>query len=285
MLAATLADIAGLDPATLTEFDKAVAPSCRRADWLTALVDEWIALLGRQSFADLPWMPLVSGAISGLELLRDGPASCALLCVDALCLSQADNDAVVFDSGFNHFVLVAGGAMDIEHYRRVDDGSRVELTARRRMVRGDSFSTDCAVEQVRMVGAQTDTVLLRFSLQDMRARNGVIEAFDRNSGLLVRRGCADPKVSRMLALLDVAAAANPDALLPLLEQLSAHANPQLRWQAMRMWLARDALGAEPHLRTMATKDASHEVRMAATGALAVVEQALRDWRAHALAAA
>lgn len=280
-LRATLARLATDGRHDLAGFDAALAMLDREHGWVNSLVQHWLELLASHDFADLPWRPLNNAALSGLEVMREGDASCALLSVDAAALSQDRDDLLVFDSGYNRFVVLAGGPLTVDRFRRAADGESVSHVMRTELSVGDGVSTDCGVEQLRMVAAPCDTILLRYSLHDPAARSSLVRAYDLRSGALAHTGCADPQVSRMLALLDVAMAADTAMLRPLLPQLAAHPDPQLRWQAMRIWLTRDMLAAHPRLREMASDDGSAQVRAAARAAQQPVEQAIRDWRAKA----
>lgn len=102
---------------------------------------------------------------------------------------------------------------------------------------------------------------------------GLARAYDRASGRLVRVAGNDADESRrqmLLTLLRVSGRRDAAAHFDAATRAPAH---QLRWAAMREWLALDATAALPRLRALAD-DPHHEVRAAARATLPLVEARL-----------
>lgn len=242
--------------------------------WVRQLTDCWLAALRADMFADLPWQSQQTAAIQGLTLMQRARASCSLIVVDGDMLTGLSLDKVVFDHGMTLLWLLSG-ELQVSCYRRIE-GAKTISAGRQVMLRtGHIVASDCARRQWVMTAGNGDCILLRISLACGPPGARVAE-YSTRTGQLVRQGCSDGATSRMLALLDVAAQAGADELLPLLADLAAHPDPALRWQAMRLWVARDAARARNQLAAMSVTDVDDGIRSVALTTLAIIDAATAD---------
>lgn len=128
-------------------------------------------------------------------------------------------------------------------------------------------------------GATHDVVMLVATVR--RGALPLMREHDPVSGALLRVAAADGRASRiemLLRFLRVSRRADADGCFDAVSRDPAF---HLRWQAMREWLALDAVSAFPRLEQMAAHDPHPEIRAAARAASAQVAAALEAARCHA----
>lgn len=282
-LATVLQQLSDLPPADVASFVDLLRPLTADACWIRQLVDKWVTAMQQDMFAGLPWQSQQSASIQGLTLLQHGRASCSLLVVDGDALLTMTGDQVVFDHGMTLLWLLSGRLTGRSFSRAagstvITEGPAIRLEA------GQMVATNCQQQQLTMTRADGDCVMLRVSVASGPPGTRVCE-FSTQTGQLTRHGCGDGGTSRMLALLDIAAGAEFAELLPILRDLSDHADPALRWQAMRMWIVGDPQSALSRLTAMAACDGDADVRNAAHAALSIVRGALMQPAPRALVGA
>ncbi len=262
-------------PDNFADFAAALVDWASDHQWVDDLLALMLTEMGCDDFAVLPWQPQNTSVLKGISVLQKGQSNCTLTLVDADQLDMHPSNQLVFDTGFNLLAIVGGGPLLTELYRRNPDktpgNTMVTLAERRWLIPGEQIALDCAHEQLRLVEARSDTVLLRFALSTGDAGARVTE-YDIATGRALRTGCGDVSTSRMLALLSVAADGDDAQLLPVLNALTRHEDSLLRWQSMRMLVARTGLSALPILDEMAENDCDLAVRSVARQTQALLAQ-------------
>jgi hypothetical protein len=240
--------------------------------WIEAFFDTCGAAMRDDPFAAFPFQPVQSPAVHGLALLQTLCADVSLCWIDAAMLPQAQDPGVLFSATLCVVqVLRAGGLMVQAH--RLDEAApgqpRLSSRTPRAVQDGDIICVDNRRESLSMLSADADAVILRIScrLPDRSPQR----SFDVVSGRMIATAMADDQVSRMLPLLSVARlAGRAQAAAPLLADLALHADPFLRWAAVREWLVADTAAAAATLPAMATDDPDAGVRAAAAATLAIL---------------
>ena len=268
-LGRVLQDLSEHLPSDKTAFASALASWTDDRQWISDFIAIALAAIKADPFAALPWRLQNTSAILGLGLLSRGRASCTMSIVDADMLALSQNNKIVFDSGYSMTIVIAGGPIGVEHFSLVNGGRSVAFGGKETWTIGDWRAQDCAVEQVRLVDAAQDTVLVRIAVAGDDPGSRVIE-FDLRDSDKARYGIAVPSVSRHLALLEIAAQSGDDAIIPVLVDLCRHPEPMLRWQSLRFLTARNFSVATPFLEDIALHDQDSGVRAVAAQTLVIV---------------
>ena len=239
--------------------------------WIADFASLALSAIGAEPFTTLPLRPQVTSVMMGLTLLSVGRASCTVSVVDADLLSLADNHRIAFDNGYSMIIVAAGGPVRVEHFAMVNQGQKVTSRGTEALGVGDWRANDCACQQLRLVAAAQDTVLIRIAVaaDNLGAR---ITEFDLQNPTKAKVGIADPSVSRQLALLDIAVRADDDQIIPVLVDLCRHPEPMLRWQALRFLTSHKPCAATAILEDFALHDKDIGVRAVAAHTLAILAQ-------------
>lgn len=241
--------------------------------WLAGLLSPWLARLATDPWYDPP-----------LRAARDPRRTSAVL-VDA---AGAALTATVFHATTDEPLVATSGRLAVTRYHRAggarllswDAGeeaaafrfaSAPPLVARpdARPVDGEVRVLDGRRHAFALVGATAPVVTLTVAPRS----GGPARAYDRASGRLVRvagSDVADARRRMLLTLLRVSERGDAAAQFDAATRAPAH---DLRWAAMREWLALDAGAALPRLRTL-VDDPHPEVRDAARATLPLVEARL-----------
>ena len=269
-------------PADAMAFADALMPWLVNDGWYRDLIGTFCQSLSADALAELPMGMQSGGLMQALALIEAGGAYATLaqLGAERLAVQAGAGQArrLVFDSGFS-LVFVVAGTIEVELWRLDRGNGNACLERTCRMGRGALLAQDNRTEQLIIHSAPTDALLLNMAVAGPDKSGPTLE-FDAHSGQLLRRGTADPAVSRMLLLLPLIPTAGPEGRCELLSRLCRDADPMLRWQAMRYWLAEDARDALPVLTRMADDDADPSVRTAAKATMALIARMTRE-AAHA----
>lgn len=253
-------------PCSAADLAERMRPWCDDRRWLDVLIHEAVGALRQDGFAELP-LTLRSGSlVKGLMLADDGNASAALTIVAADRLAGWREEGLILEGGYSLILLVNQAPLTVDHYRLTGDKGQPVDVRRRTLGAGEWLAVDCGSEQIRMVAAERDAVVLRVAVGGAAA-NGVIRQVDPRTGQCVSVGVADPALSRTLALIDVAGLAPVAEATPALKQFARHGDHRVRWASMRGLLAANRTGAMPLLRTMQRSDPHPQLRQLASVAL------------------
>jgi hypothetical protein len=271
-----LAELDTALPANAEAFAKALSPWIEDDAWYRDLIERGCAAMAADPMAPLPLRMQAGALVQGIALAEAGSAmggGSAMLAVTSadVLAGVAGGEAaqrLVFDSGYS-LVAVVAGELTVERWRLDRRSGRIALVERQTLRGGEQLAVDNRVEQLLIRHTPRDAVLLTMAVIGPVRSEPILE-YETAGGTLLRAGTADPLVSRMLALLALVDEAPLDRRLVLLSRLSEDADPMLRWQAMRHWLASDVRGAMPQLRDMAQGDADAAVRAAATATLEMI---------------
>ena len=274
-LHAVLAALDGQASLDAAAFAAALAPWIDDSRWYRALLSEALAAMRADPLAALPWRMQPGRMVQGIALAEAGGGSAMLALVSADGVADAGpaRERLLFDCGWSLVAMVAG-TLKVEHWMLDREAMRISLLAERWLGPGEQVVLDNRREQLLIRSAPRDAVLLTMAVAGPLRNEPTLE-FDR-SGAMLRQGCADPVVSRMLGLLALVPHGRREERRELLSALSADADPMLRWQAMRHWLVEDAAAALPRLRAMASADGDGAVRRAAMATLALVDRLARE---------
>lgn len=261
-------------PPGVQAFAAELAPWLESDGWYRGLLERSCGAMSADPLADFPLGMQPGGMMRAIALVEAGGASAtlALLSAEELRASARDDrrQALVFGGGYSVVSLLAG-SIDVELWHR--DGAAEHIVRGRSwtMHSGERMALDNQAEQMRILAAPRDAVILNMAVAGPPSGAVTLE-FAVPGGALLRRGTADPAVSRMLALIELMPAAGAEGRCALLADLSEDAEPVLRWQAMRHCLAADVSGAMSRLTEMAGGDPDGAVRRAAQGTLALLAQ-------------
>ena len=259
-------------PPDAEAFAAALSPWLDNDLWYRNLIEQGCLSMADDPLAEVPLGMQSGGVMQALALVEAGGACATLAQVNAAMLAmQAASGAaptVVFGSGYSLVVLLAG-TMAVELWCLDRALGRISHVRSWEMRGGDHIALDNRTEQLLIRSAPRDAVLLNLCVTGPERREPTLE-FDVVSGNLLRRGMADPVVSRMLLLTALVPAARTEERDALFNALSRDAEPLLRWQAMRHWLAAGARGAVPRLEAMAREDPDASVRAAAQATLGLL---------------
>lgn len=239
---AGLAAAPGLTPAMAVS---ALAPWLNDRGWIGDFIARNIAALADDAWCELPWRVQSGPVLTGLVIAHLPGVFVMLSRLDADMLAVTETPIVVFDGGISIMMLIAGGVPAIETYvcsAASDALPTVRNAGRSLLTHGVAIACDCASQQIHIVDAAQDALLLRIVLTPPGGTTR-IRAFERASGRLVTDGIAAPTSSRLAALLNVVGTGNSPRHRAIFAQLANHSEPFIRWQAMRRWLAADDSGA------------------------------------------
>ncbi|MBR0552832.1 hypothetical protein [Stakelama marina] len=256
--------------------------------WLHDLVERMVGALADDPLFEPPLPVRRSGASVSIVLFESSAASVSATVVDAVAIAARGlPDAVTVPGrAVVTAYLRAGGARLLRWDAgpapaefqaanapparpiaplRLDDGMVVEHDGRRRAqlladVRGDVVSVTiaarCGQAPLAREYRRSDGALLRVSALDV----------------------ADSRAALLLTLLRETGRRDAGACF---ERVTRHPAFHLRWEAMREWLALDALAALPRLREMADDDPHPEIRVAAAAMRQCLENKLGAMPCHA----
>lgn len=258
-------------PADAAAFAAALAPWLEDERWYRDLIGDACGALAGDPLAELPLGMQPGGTMRSLALIEVGGAGATLSHISADGLADAvargEGGRLLFGSGYS-LVCPVAGMIEIEQWRLDRTSGAIARVACRTLAAGSRIACDNRQDQLLIRAAPRDAVVLSLSVTGPEKGEALLE-FDAASGRLLRRGTADPAVSRMLLLLAIIPP-KVEGRSAVLASLSRDADPLMRWQAMRHWLAGDVPGALPRLRAMARRDGDGAVRSAARATLALL---------------
>lgn len=239
--------------------------------WLDDWMDGATALLRADPFADYPWQPRRTASGWDMALIASRHGQVTLSVLDAGAVAASSTQTLVLDSGFSLIMLLSAGTLDLFRYRLDRSADCLTGRGRVRLTGGACLHLDRSTEALVPLAASRDVLMVRIAVRPAAAGPRTRE-YAAATGRLLRLGHGDPCVSRMLALLPLIRDVPDDDALPLLGELAGHADPVLRWQAVREWVARAPAPARPAVAAMAQNDPDAALRMAAIRTLALIDQ-------------
>lgn len=262
-LSSALAQMSDNPPENVMDFAELLRPWTQSFGWVQDVVDSWLSQLASDDFARLPLIMQASPVFLGLALAVRGQANASLSLVNSMTLPKARSHNLVFDHGYSMVVLVGGGAVTAERFVQQRDGcggSHMVKSQAAPLPLYVPIALDCGQEQLRIISAEGDAVLLRFSCSKRCYGTRVFE-YDTQSGRTLRTGVGDSAVSRKLALLQFVTMQNDvNVIEDALVQLVHDDDALLRWEAMRPLVCRYPDVAYPILSAMAKNDPDCQIR-------------------------
>lgn len=262
-LSCVLAEMSENPPENVIDFAEILCPWTQSFGWVQDVVDSWRSQLVSDDFARLPLIMQASPVFLGLALAVEGRANASLSLVDSTALAQARSQNLIFDNGYSMVVPVGGGAVTAERFamkRGACGDSHVVKSQAAPLPLYEPAAFDCEREQLRIISADGDAVLLRFSCSKRCYGTRVFE-YDTQSGRALRTGVGDSAVSRKLALLQfVTMQDDVNVIEDALVQLVHDDDALLRWEAMRPLVCRYPDVAYPILSAMVKDDPDCQIR-------------------------
>ncbi|MFM6853927.1 MAG: hypothetical protein ACKOUM_07580, partial [Sphingopyxis sp.] len=272
--------LAACPPAEAAAFADALHPWHRDDAWVRALLDQGVAALMDDPLADIRLSARPGVVIDTLGLIDAGHGAAALSIVAADGMGGPPDARIALDGGTTVLIALNDAGLSVDHFRLTDgdeaDGPRLRRVGTVALARGDAMVLDHRVEQIRLARVDADALVLRFTL----ARPGFApREYAADTGEYVRAGTASAQVSRLLALFtlvqaggDSRAAGRATDVAAACAGLINHGDRAVRWQAMRHWLAADAMGAHGALCGMAMGDGDGELRALARATMAMMDE-------------
>lgn len=227
-----------------------------------------------------PDLGLMSSAVHSGLLLIDHPAlhlTLGLMSADAIAAKRAERRggaSLVFTGrrmAF-HFIKSGGATLSLWEAPGIGPGFTAEDSGRCRLARriliedgqridinglSDAFVVEAAERDIVFVCAETSLGAGPLSVE-----------YDWGTRRFVGASSTDEASSRTQMMLALLRIMDRRDALPLFREMLRSEHFYARWQAMREFLALDAVAALPHLREMAAADPHREVRLAAAQTLA-----------------
>ncbi|GAA4774290.1 hypothetical protein GCM10023219_22150 [Stakelama sediminis] len=255
-------DDAGLNAARAMLTDRA---------WPPDLLSPLVSALQVDAFADLPVQMRRDATGTTLALWDSGRArlSVALWSASELNL-RAATDAVVLPGERVLTAYHRAGTARLQRWELTSDTSRLRRLADITISDGDVVLCDGRYQVHRLVDARCDIVAVQIRFRG--EGDGIRRQYRCSDGQMLSAEIADPDAARRSMLLTLLRVSGRSDAAAQFEAATRHRHHFLRWEAMREWLALDALSAQSRLREMAAADAHAEVRKAAAHMLAVVER-------------
>lgn len=263
---------------TLAEAEAVAAAMLLDLGWVERLLVPLIKGLAADPLFEAPIRAHRDGLRTGAVLYEDSRVAITATVMDhASSAARANPDSVVVSGRVAWTRYVRAGGATLRRWRadRVGD-SWTAACAKSATVLPPAALRDGAIvrhdgrsDAMLISDARGDVVSLAITLKMEAAP--LMREYAANTGRLLRIATLDDRAARCAMLLTV------------LRELG-HADGQafddatrdpaffLRWDAMRDWLASDAMSALPRLRAMATGDPHPEIRDAAAAMVPRVEQ-------------
>ncbi|MDJ0276535.1 hypothetical protein QLH51_06980 [Sphingomonas sp. 2R-10] len=264
------------DIATLAEGEAAARALVEDAGWVAALLGPWIARLRGDPLLEPPFRSQRDALRTGMVLAETPVASVTMAAIDPLApAARVLPDTVVVGGRVSWTRYLRGGGARLWRWRSdhvdADWHGGVAASARPLAVRpladGAVVRIDGRQEAMLLVDPSAPVVSVTVTLRVGAAP--FLREYDRIGGALVRVATLDDGAARSMMLMQLLRElGRGDA--EVFDALSRDPAFFVRWDAMREWLASDARGALPRLRTMAD-DPHPEVRTAAQAMLPMVE--------------
>jgi hypothetical protein len=236
--------------------------------WLGEAIG-WVATrLIADPFLDPP-LRMVGGGQQRGVLIGEGPAASLSAIVKFNDGGGGRGAGTIVATGARTMIrFVRAGGLNVRLWRI--DGEHCRPGAVRRVDDGECLMIDGTREAWTIEEAQGAIVSLRATMTAERAP--LVREYDRQTGRLVRRSAADPDISRAQMMLALLRLMERRDAAPLFAQFIEGDDAYLRWQAMREWLALDAVAALPHLRRLAAREGDGPARRT----LAMVEARMAE---------
>lgn len=236
-------------------------------DWVAPLLAPLIAAQAADPWFEPPWR-VSRDALRIGAILHDLPAgTLTAIVLDADALAAAPPTPSVVASGRLTVVrYVRGGGATLSIWpageAQLGEAARVAL-ADGAVVRHDGRTHAHGLDDLR-----GDIVTLSFTVRAGAVWN--VREYALAGGLLIRTASLDDAPSRSAMLLTMLRLSGRTDAGGVFLAATRHDAFFLRWEAMREWLALDALAALPRLAEMAQTDPHPEVRDAATRTLPLI---------------
>lgn len=215
-------------PATLADFAARLPAWLDGLSWAAPLARQMLAAIQTNPLRDAPMRGFAMGPLWGVGVAEYANAGVTLGLLDSLHPVDDNDSRLVFGDSFSLTMLIDGGPLAIDRFDRSVRGGPIDSRQRQWLRSGDQLLLDHRHSQIRMAELARDAVFLRIGSNRLDA-DAVAWVYDSDSGLPVRQLCGDIAASRMMALIDVAAAsARPDKAA-VLAALIDHPLPALRW--------------------------------------------------------
>lgn len=256
-------------PATFGDFSARLPSWLDDGTWATTLVAEMLDTMRAAPMRDVALRGFAIGPMWGVTLAECPHAGVTLGLLDSLHIIAEPDAQLVFDDSFSLTMLLAGGPVLLDRFDRSRPGGLIDGRRQICLEPGDRLLLDHLHSQICMARLERDAIFLRIGCCRADA-DALALVYDSKSGVPVGQMCADITASRMLALIDVAAASQRHDKAEVFAALLHHPLAALRWQAARHWLATDAATALPVIAQMAQKDPDPALRRAAEATCAMM---------------
>ena len=252
-------------------------------EWMGALLDAPLAELTVDPLFEAPYRCSRDSARTG-AVLYDGPrASISATVVRARANSGAAQAGCVVAAGrlsFTRYLGAEGAVIERWFVGRPNDPFIAgEARAARALppltlMEGQIVRHDGREEAHRLSGLARDAVMVTIVLRDQTVP--LVREYAGDDGRLIRAASLDERPARAVMLLRLLREQGRADAPEVFGAASRDDAFFLRWEAMREWLALDAMAALPRLTEMAAGDPHPEVRGAAATMLARINDRLRD---------
>ncbi|MBX7526290.1 hypothetical protein [Qipengyuania vesicularis] len=202
-----------------------------------ALVGPMIEALSCHPHGHVPLRHQRSVGLTILQLAQKGRATLSLLAYDAM---EQSPTSACFSGGDRHEIVLAGAAdMRLLNLMEVREGRAAIDCERRRLVAGESISTE-GFSQTRVVErVHGRMVLLRLARSDEQPCDSLQYAL--GDGRLIHRASGSRDESRSEMAMALLGRMGRSDAAPLLAELANEGSRHIRWQALRECLALDSL--------------------------------------------
>ncbi|MEQ1725978.1 MAG: HEAT repeat domain-containing protein [Sphingopyxis sp.] len=268
-LSAVLARMSDHLPERARDFADMLRPWTTSLDWVDGCVRRCREQAASDPFAQIPLGIQTNRVFLGLEIAVQGRANCVLSLIDSDVVANTRQNTIVFDNGYSLVLHVGGGAVTVERFVKNTTDGRIVSEGPATLPLHEPVLIDCEREQLRLIAADSDAVLLRFSCA-RKIKDSRITEYDTASGRALRTGIGNVATSRKAALLQfVAMQQNSPDLHDALIQLVDDDDRMVRWEAARHLISRYPAAADGVVRVMAANDPDDEVRHLAGSVVAM----------------
>lgn len=250
-----------------------------RQDELEEIFADLVARCAADPFARPPFSRLSSEITSGLLIYEDPALFLALNMIDVHALAakklNAEGPSSFSFTGIpTLYHFLRGGEATLSFWEvpeigsgfAVDQSERCRKTGERVIRDGETLMIDGRRESFVIEHARSDIV---FIFAAIRAEEAPLALeYDSKSHECIGASTTDEASSRIQMMVTLLRMMDRTDALPLFAQMLESPHFYTRWHVMREYLAMDAEGALPYLRTMAAEDPHPDVRAAARQTLA-----------------
>ena len=256
-------------------------PLFESVEWAKALIANLTAALAHEPFYLPPMRDMRAEMVDGLALVDTPRLTLSLAVMDADAFAayrrkQEDAPQLVgFAPGHVAIAFVKTGGIALERFTVAGDGDNAALANEGiwRPETGDILIQDHGRQAFRFTALETDCVMLRAYVRDGESANGArahMREFDVITGQLVHLSTGADVTARTKMMLSLLRTMDRRDAAPHYIEALSNSVFDVRWHAMREFLALDVEAALPHLDAMAAADPHPQVRRAAASTVALL---------------